>query len=109
MPAILHRHQKLLRRAAVQHHRPQPHLPEPSMEPIPNWAKLSRNDEVTVYSGGDKLTTGRIDMLALDGSVFWIIQNGGKGRAMFHHRDGLTVFRHPGKRGETSRRVSYGA
>lgn len=64
-----------------------------SLEPIPNWARLSRADEVAIYRGTEKVGSGRIDMIALDGSVFWIIQNDGMGRTMFCHDDGLSVFR----------------
>ena len=63
------------------------------LEPVANWCKLSRRDEVTVCRDRRRVATGRVDMVALDGSVFWIIQADGKGRAMIHRKDGLTVFR----------------
>lgn len=63
------------------------------LEPVPNWCRLSRSDEVTVCRGRRRVTAGRVDMVALDGSVFWIIQEDGKGRAMVHQKDGLAVFR----------------
>ncbi|MFE4836224.1 hypothetical protein ACFRAU_16285 [Arthrobacter sp. NPDC056691] len=63
------------------------------LEPVPNWCKLSRSDEVTVCRDRRVMASGRVDMVALDGSVFWIIQEDGKGRAMIHQKDGLTVFR----------------
>jgi hypothetical protein len=66
-------------------------------EPVPNWCKLSRADEVTVCRDRRKVAAGRVDMVALDGSVFWILQEDGKGRAMVHQKDGLTVFRKAGK------------
>jgi hypothetical protein len=66
------------------------------LEPVSNWGKLSRSDEVTVCRDRRKVAAGRVDMVALDGSVFWIIQEDGKGRAMVHRKDGLTVFRKPG-------------
>lgn len=64
-----------------------------ALEPVPNWCKLSRSDQVTVCRDRQVTATGRVDMVALDGSVFWIIQEDGKGRAMIHRKDGLTVFR----------------
>lgn len=70
------------------------HNPEPAREPIPDWAKLSREDDVTLYFDGQELASGRVDMRALDGSVLWIIHHDGRGRAMFLHSDGLMVFRH---------------
>lgn len=66
-----------------------------SLEPMPNWTKLSRKDEVEIYRHGEFVASGRLDMLALDGSVFWVVQNDGRGRAMFLHSDGFTVLRLP--------------
>lgn len=62
-------------------------------EPVPNWSKLSRADEVEIHGHGRAVTAGHIDMLALDGSVLWLQQNDGKGRALFLHSDGLRVYR----------------
>jgi hypothetical protein len=47
-----------------------------------------------VHRNGKTLTSGRVDMLALDGSVFWLIQDNGKGRAMFLPDDDVMVLRH---------------
>ena len=80
--------------------------PEPLMEAIPDWTKLSRDDDIALHSGGRELASGRVDMRALDGSVLWIIQHDGKGRAMFLHSDGLIVFRRPPAKDKPSRRVS---
>jgi hypothetical protein len=44
-------------------------------------------------------------LIALDGSVFWIIQKDGMGRTMFCHDDGLSVFRQAG--GGGVRRPGY--
>ncbi|MDR7083348.1 hypothetical protein J2X01_002642 [Arthrobacter ginsengisoli] len=54
---------------------------------------LSPNDEVTLRLDGKEVTSGRVDMLALNSGVLWLIQNEGKGRAMFHYDEGLLVFR----------------
>ncbi|WP_104046020.1 hypothetical protein [Arthrobacter sp. ZGTC412] len=60
-----------------------------------NWTKLARQDDLElVHRNGKTLTSGRVDMLALDGSVFWLIQDNGKGRAMFLPDDDVMVFRH---------------
>ncbi|MBT2536077.1 hypothetical protein [Arthrobacter sp. ISL-69] len=66
-----------------------------ALEPMPNWTKLSRKDDVEIYRGGELVASGRVDMLALDGSVFWVVRNDGQGRAMFLHSDGFTVLRLP--------------
>lgn len=55
-----------------------PHLPTP----VPDWSKLSRGDVVQVFRRDGSSMLGQIDMLALDRSVFWIIQEDGSGRAM---------------------------
>jgi hypothetical protein len=65
------------------------------LEPVLNWSKLARNDDLElVRRNGKLLTAGHVDALAHDGSVFWLIQNGGKGRAMFLPSDDVVVFRH---------------
>lgn len=63
--------------------------------PIPNWTKLARADEVAIYQHGEEIASGHIDMLSMDGSVLWLIQDAGRGRALFLHSDGAQVFRRP--------------
>ena len=66
----------------------------PIPEPISNWSKLSRADEVEIHGHGQAMTSGRIDMLAADGSVLWLLQNEGMGRMLFlHSDDGVRVYR----------------
>ena len=72
-----------------------PHTESSASEPVPNWSKLSRADRVEIRSQGGTITSGRIDMLAMDGSVLWLEQDEGKGRALFLHGDGLHVYRRP--------------
>lgn len=80
------------------HSRPtKPHTGSPRPEPIPNWSTLSRTDEVEIRNHGQVIASGRIDMLAIDGSVLWLQQHDGQGRAMFLHSDGLRVYRRPVK------------
>jgi hypothetical protein len=64
-------------------------------EPVPNWSKLSRADQVEIYRNGKAIASGKIDMLAMDGSMLWIHQDGANGRALFLHGDGLKVYRRP--------------
>ncbi|WP_314195810.1 hypothetical protein [uncultured Arthrobacter sp.] len=45
-------------------------------EPVPNWSKLSRADQVEIYRNGKAIASGKIDMLAMDGSMLWIHQDG---------------------------------
>lgn len=51
--------------------------------PIANWSKLSRADYVQIHQHGEVIATGRIDMLAADGSVLWLHLAGGNESAIF--------------------------
>lgn len=66
-------------------------------EPIPNWTKLRRGDQVDVFKNGTLLASGIVDMVALDGSVFWFTPNGADRRRLFLHTDKLDVLKrqHP--------------
>ena len=72
-----------------------PHTGSLRPEPIPNWSTLSRTDQVEIHNHGQVITSGRVDMLAMDGSVLWLQQDDGQGRALFLHSDGLRVYRRP--------------
>ena len=67
--------------------------PWPAREPVANWATLSPADEVEIHRNGRTVAAGCVDMRAPDGSVIWLIQDGGRGRALFLQGDGVTVFR----------------
>lgn len=109
MPTLLSRHRNRDYRSARRTQGPtqpaqaQGHKPDPILEPIPDWAKLSHDDEISLYLGEQELASGRVDMRALDGSVLWIIHHDGRGRAMFLHNDGLLVFRRPVKNSKLDR------
>ncbi|GGI83792.1 hypothetical protein GCM10007175_21410 [Pseudarthrobacter scleromae] len=66
-------------------------MPAHHTEPIPNWTRLHRGDQIDVYENGKLVTSGIIDMLALDGSVFWVTPNGADTRRLFLHADKLHV------------------
>lgn len=61
--------------------------------PVPDWSKLSRNDSVRVLRSDGSALSGRIDMIAIDRSVFWMIQDAGLGRIMICSADSPTVIR----------------
>ncbi|MBT2565136.1 hypothetical protein J7I84_01250 [Arthrobacter sp. ISL-85] len=64
------------------------------LEPVLDWTKLAREDDLhLVHHNGKTLTSGLVDMIALDGSVFWLIQHDGQGRAMILPEDDVVVFR----------------
>jgi len=59
--------------------------------PVPDWSKLSRGDLVHVGRRDGTILSGVIDMVALDRSVFWIIQEGGRGRILVCEADNPRV------------------
>lgn len=59
--------------------------------PAPDWSKLSRGDAVRVVRRDGTVAAGLIDMLALDRSVFWVIQEEGRGRVMVCSADAPNV------------------
>ncbi|WP_156037156.1 hypothetical protein [Arthrobacter sp. UNC362MFTsu5.1] len=64
------------------------------LEPVLDWTKLDQQDELElVRRNGKTLTSGSVDTLASDGSVFWLNQDNGKGRAMFMADEDVIVFR----------------
>ena len=65
--------------------------------PVLNWCNLLRTEEVLIYRQNQTVTTGRVDMVALDGSVFWIMEDDGNHRTMIHRNDGAEVYRVTGK------------
>ncbi|MDQ1060651.1 hypothetical protein QFZ23_004552 [Arthrobacter globiformis] len=67
--------------------------PWPAREQVANWATLSPADEVEIRRNGRTVAAGCVDMRAPDGSVIWLIQDGGRGRVLFLQGDGVTVFR----------------
>ena len=78
-------------RTATSRRRPQPPAP------VPDWSKLSRGDAVRVFRPDGSSMLGQVDMLALDRSVFWIIQDDGGGRVMVCSADKPRVLAVPHK------------
>lgn len=74
-------------------HHAHPHRENPQPEALTNWSSLSRGDEVEIYKHGELIAAGRIDMLALDGSILWLHKDTGNDRSLFLHSDGLRVYR----------------
>jgi hypothetical protein len=65
------------------------------LEPVLNWAQLARKDEVELmHRSGKTIASGRIDTIALDGSVFWIIHNDGRGRSLVLPQEDVLVYRY---------------
>ncbi|MBP1136325.1 hypothetical protein JOE31_002557 [Arthrobacter sp. PvP023] len=78
----------------TKHSRPSPpQAMTPPLEPAPNWTRLSRNDEIELHKDGKIVASGTVDMMALNGSLLWLLQDGGKGRALFLHDDGFFVLK----------------
>jgi hypothetical protein len=66
------------------------HLKAPAA-PVPDWSKLSRGGVVHIERRDGTTLCGVIDMVALDRSVFWIIQEGGRGRVLVYEADNPRV------------------
>ena len=75
--------------------RPAParHATRLPVAPVPDWSKLSRDDAVRVLLRDGRIISGRIDMIAVDRSVFWVIQSSGRGRVMVCSSDRPAVVR----------------
>ncbi|WP_087874179.1 hypothetical protein [Arthrobacter globiformis] len=71
--------------------------PTHNHRPVLNWCNLLRTEEVMIYRQDRTVTIGRVDMVALDGSVFWIMEDHGNCRTMIHRNDGAEVYRLTGK------------
>lgn len=63
--------------------------------PVSHWPDLSKGDCVQVFQGPRTVASGAVDMVALDGSVLWLIQDRGLGRTLLLRTDGLSVYRRP--------------
>lgn len=61
--------------------------------PLPDWSKLARHDSVIVVSSNGSTSRGIIDMIAIDRSVFWLIQGNGQGRMMVSASEGNAVIK----------------
>lgn len=64
-------------------------------QPVPDWSKLARNDDVTVLLPNGTTAKGRVDMIARDRSVFWLVQDNGLGRLMVFAGDQCRVSKTP--------------
>jgi hypothetical protein len=75
--------------------RPAParHAARLPVAPVPDWSKLSRDDAVRVLLLYGRIIPGRIDMIAVDRSVLWVIQSAGRGRVMVCSSDRPAVVR----------------
>ncbi|WP_461186698.1 hypothetical protein [Arthrobacter sp. Z4-13] len=69
------------------------HKPTPSLELVGNWTVLEPGDKVLLYRGGKVTGSGNVDLRSHNGNVFWILREGGQGRAMIHKTDNIAVYR----------------
>ncbi|MFE4195565.1 hypothetical protein ACFRJ9_06855 [Paenarthrobacter sp. NPDC056912] len=58
---------------------------------VSDWTQLAPKDAVTIVRADGTSITGSIDVLADDCSVFWIIQDEGRGRKMICWNEGYSV------------------
>ena len=58
-----------------------------------DFSQVVPGDPVTVIATGRLVVSGIVDAVAPDGSVLWVIEDGGQGRHMVHRTDGAAVQR----------------
>lgn len=58
-----------------------------------DFSQVVPGDPVTVMAPGRLVVSGIVDAIAPDGSVLWVIEDGGQGRHMVHRSDGAAVRR----------------
>lgn len=70
-------------------------IDRPASAPLPSeeWASLARNDRITLQRGAGPAATGTIDVVAADGSVFWVHLDHGSGRVAVHVDDDAVMWR----------------
>lgn len=64
-------------------------------QPLPDWSRLTRDDDVTVVHPDGTTLRGRVDIIAIDRSVFWLLQENGLGRLMVCASDKCSVSKSP--------------
>ncbi|MDQ4490331.1 hypothetical protein RBS60_08970 [Sinomonas sp. ASV486] len=52
-----------------------------------DFTQVVAGDTVTVTAPGRLMVTGIVDAVAPDGSVLWVMEDGGQGRHMVHRTD----------------------
>ena len=64
-------------------------------EPLPadEWASLTSNERIAVRRGEGPAATGTVDIVAADGSIFWVHLDNGRGRVAIHVEDDAAVWR----------------
>jgi hypothetical protein len=58
-----------------------------------DWTRIRTSDEIKLNKDSKEIARGLADGVTGDGNTLWLIQSAGKGRAMFHHHDGILAFR----------------
>ena len=68
---------------------------QPAGEPLPvaEWASLTRYERITLLRGTAPAASGSVDLVAEDGSIFWVHLDNGLGRVAVHAEDDAAVWR----------------
>lgn len=61
--------------------------------PHHEWGSLERDDRVAVHRSWESRFTGTVDVVAQDGTVFWVWGDEGRGRFAVHADDDVSVWR----------------
>ncbi len=67
--------------------------PLASEVPHHEWVSLEKHDRVTVHRGWESRFSGTVDVVAEDGTVFWVWGDEGRGRFAVHAGDHVSVSR----------------
>lgn len=62
---------------------------------VANWQELLPGDVVVLVGSGQDRFSGIVDAVSDDGSLLWILQDGGAGRRLFHQPDGYKTLINP--------------
>lgn len=64
----------------------------PGLIPVLVWSSLIHADQVVIFDNGSPIDSGRVDIVASDGSVLWLQADGAARRRLFLRRD-ATVYK----------------
>ena len=58
----------------------------------PDWSVLKPGDRIIIRSGDHPTVTGQVDALTSDGSLLWVLPDGGQLRKIYYRSDDQEVW-----------------
>ncbi|MCU1568165.1 MAG: hypothetical protein JWQ56_3102 [Pseudarthrobacter sp.] len=58
----------------------------------PDWSVLKPGDRIIICSGDHPTVTGQVDALTSDGSLLWVLPDGGQLRKIYYRSDDQEVW-----------------